>query len=98
MCGQVYKLKELKREIFNRRFTGFLVCCECWDEDHPQLQLGRFPINDPQALENPRTDAGREDSRVMWGWNPVGNQAIQMLAVTGYVSVNGQLTQGIFYG
>jgi len=42
--------------------TGLLVCPECLDKDQPQLQLGRWPVNDPQALENPRPmgqDGGR---------------------------------------
>jgi hypothetical protein len=33
-----------------------LVCPECWEPDQPQLQLGMFPVDDPQALRNPRRD------------------------------------------
>ena len=43
--------------------TGTLVCPECWDPDQPQLQLGRWPINDPQAIRNPRPPQGLEQSR-----------------------------------
>ena len=32
------------------------MCPECWDPDHPQLQLGMYPVDDPQALRNPRPD------------------------------------------
>jgi len=33
-----------------------LVCNRCWDPDHPQLQLGMYPVDDPQGLRNPRPD------------------------------------------
>jgi len=33
-----------------------MVCPTCWDPDHPQLQLGMYPVEDPQALRNPRPD------------------------------------------
>ena len=33
-----------------------LVCGSCLDPDQPQLQVGRYPINDPQALQYPRPD------------------------------------------
>ena len=29
---------------------------ECWEPDHPQLQLGLYPVNDPQAVREPRPD------------------------------------------
>lgn len=89
MCGQVFKLKQLQREVYNQKFTGFLVCPECMDADSPQLQLGRTPILDPQALENPRPDAGVTSSRNLWGFAPVGNPSILCNAIVGRVSVNG---------
>lgn len=89
MCAQVYLLKELQPEIYNQRPTGFLVCEDCWDVDNPQLQLGRFPINDPQALRNPRVDTNLLESRQLWGWNPVGNTSTQTFVREGNVSVNG---------
>jgi hypothetical protein len=92
ICGQRYKLTELFAEIYNQRPTGFLVCEECFDEDHPQLQLGRFPIIDPQALRNPRPDAGVDSSRALWGWHPIGNASTQALCKVGLVSINGLLT------
>jgi len=63
-----------------------LVCPECWEPDQPQLLLGMYPVDDPQAVRNPRPDspsyyvAGLDvngdvtgGSRVFqWGWNPVG--------------------------
>ena len=55
-CGQRYPYDKIKPEIENRRPNGLRVCPSCMDEDHPQLQLGRQKIRDPQALRNPRPD------------------------------------------
>ena len=32
------------------------MCPTCWEPDQPQLQLGMYPVNDPQALRDPRPD------------------------------------------
>jgi hypothetical protein len=84
-CGQRYKLTELKKEVQKQRVFNLLVCPQCWDPDHPQLQLGMYPVDDPQAVRNPRHDqtylvsgpnsagnpsGGSRD--IQWGWNPVG--------------------------
>ena len=84
-CGFQYLLKELQYEVVKLKRTGLLVCGECWSPDHPQLQLGMYPVQDPQALRNPRRDNSylqsgltvndslAQGSRVFqWGWNPVG--------------------------
>lgn len=55
-CGQTVKLRELKNEIVKGRDTNLKVCHSCFDPDHPQLMLGEFPVDDPQALEYPRPD------------------------------------------
>jgi hypothetical protein len=55
-CGQRFKLSVLKTEIIKTKKYDLLVCPECWDPDHPQLQLGMWPVDDPQALRNPRPD------------------------------------------
>lgn len=55
-CGLQVLYKELKTQIINMKPTGLRVCDECLDQDHPQYQVGLWPVNDPQALENPRTD------------------------------------------
>ena len=34
----------------------FRSCPACWDPDHPQLQLGMYPVSDPQGVRNPRPD------------------------------------------
>lgn len=84
-CDQRFKLKLLRREIIKTKNYDLLVCPECWDPDQPQLQLGMYPVDDPQALRNPRPDRSYvasglladgslgEGSRIIqWGWNPVG--------------------------
>ena len=88
-CGQQFKLKKLKTEIIKQRKYELLVCPECWDPDQPQLMLGTFPVDDPQALRNPRKDTtyvtsginangnlsgGSRD--IQWGWNPVGGSRL----------------------
>jgi hypothetical protein len=55
-CDQRFLLKLLKKEVIKGRNYDLLVCPECWDPDHPQLHLGEFPVDDPQALRNPRPD------------------------------------------
>ena len=55
-CDGRYKLKQLRREIVKTKNYELLVCPECWDPDQPQLQLGMFPVDDPQGLRNPRPD------------------------------------------
>jgi hypothetical protein len=84
-CGFQFRLRNLKEEIIKTKRYNILVCQECWDPDQPQLQLGMYPVDDPQALRNPRRDttyvtsginAGNNLSGgsrdIQWGWNPVG--------------------------
>tara|TARA_R110000868_G_scaffold14583_5_gene67670 strand:- start:1307 stop:1696 length:390 start_codon:yes stop_codon:yes gene_type:complete len=94
-CGQRFKLKVLKTEIIKLKNYNLLVCPECWDPDHPQLQLGMFPVDDPQALRNPRPDRSYTVSGLLadgysgggsrifqWGWNPVGGSSSFDAALT----------------
>ena len=84
-CGQQYKLKQLRKEVIKTKTYNLLVCPECWDPDQPQLQLGMFPVDDPQAVREPRRDStyvqagynvngvptgGSRD--IQWGWAPIG--------------------------
>ncbi len=55
-CGFEYKLSELQEEVIKTKNVNLLVCEECWDPDQPQLQIGMYPIEDPQAIRNPRPD------------------------------------------
>ena len=72
-CGFRYKLKELRKLTIKQHQVELKVCKNCWEADHPQLKVGLYPVNDPQALHDPRTDTTYASSRnVQWGWNPVG--------------------------
>jgi hypothetical protein len=55
-CGQRYKLKELRIQTVKTKPFKVKVCKTCWDPDHPQLLLGMYPVNDPQAVREPRPD------------------------------------------
>lgn len=73
MCGFQFKLNRLREIVANDLPTGLLVCSDCWVADHPQNRLGRYPVNDPQAVRNARPDKSIPESRnIQWGWNPVG--------------------------
>jgi hypothetical protein len=78
-------LKQLKKLTIKTKQVSIKVCPECWDPDQPQLQLGMYPVSDPQAVREPRPDTSyavsgigpdgnpEGGSRVFqWGWNPVG--------------------------
>ena len=84
-CNFRFKLKQLRNLIIKTKNVNILVCPECWEPDQPQLSLGLYPVNDPQAVRNPRPDnsyvvSGLDvegdpsgGSRIFqWGWNPVG--------------------------
>ena len=89
-CGAQFKLTELKKEVKKLKTYNLLVCTSCWDPDHPQMQLGMFPVNDPQAVREPRKDTSyltsgdkHGGSRVFqWGWNPVGGASQFTAALT----------------
>lgn len=55
-CGFQYPLGRLRSLIVKTRDTNILVCPQCWTPDQPQLQLGMYPVDDPQAIQNPRPD------------------------------------------
>ena len=84
-CGQRYMLRELQKQVLKTKIYNIKVCQECWDPDQPQLSLGLYPINDPQAVREPRPDVSyilsgtnssgtpEGGSRIFqWGWYPVG--------------------------
>jgi hypothetical protein len=55
-CGFRYKLKELKKLTIKTKQVEIKVCKTCWEPDQPQLQLGMYPVDDPQAVREPRPD------------------------------------------
>jgi hypothetical protein len=94
-CGFRFRAKQLKQLIIKTKNVNLLVCGECWESDQPQLQLGMYPIEDPQALRNPRPDstylqAGigsdgqpTQGSRIIeWGWAPVGGSRFNDAGLT----------------
>jgi hypothetical protein len=89
-CGFRYKLKQLKRLVIKTKNINILVCPTCWEPDQPQLSLGLYPVNDPQAVRNPRPDVsyyndydGYLGSRqIQWGWNPVGGASTNDAGLT----------------
>lgn len=55
-CNFRFKLKDLRTQTLKTKPYKVKVCKTCWDPDHPQLQLGMYPVYDPQAVEEPRPD------------------------------------------
>jgi len=94
-CGQRYQLKQLKIQTVKTRPFNIKVCPTCWDPDHPQLQLGMYPVNDPQAVREPRPDTSYTVSGldidgnssggsriIQWGWAPVGGSRANDASLT----------------
>ena len=104
-CGQRYKLSELKKEIIKTKLFQIKVCPSCWDPDQPQLSLGLYPVQDPQAVREPRPDVsyvtaginvlglptgGSRDTQ--WNWNPVGgSQQFDVALTPNYLVVSTQV-------
>jgi hypothetical protein len=61
-CGFRYKLKELKKLTIKTKQVTIKVCPTCWEPDQPQLQLGMYPVQDPQAVREPRPDNSYKQS------------------------------------
>ena len=56
LCSFRYDLKKLKNLVVKTKQTQIKACPQCWTPDQPQLQLGMYPISDPQAIRDPRPD------------------------------------------
>jgi len=89
-CGFRFPLAHLVWEMEDNRRNGLRVCKDaCLDPDHPQLQLNRARIFDPQTLDNPRPDLAKLDSQTLFGWDPVGaEQSTEALGQVGTVKVS----------
>ena len=70
-CNFRYMLKELKKQVLKTKLYSIKVCPTCWDPDQPQLSLGLYPVNDPQAVREPRPDNSYQVS---------GTSGLQILA------------------
>ena len=77
-CGFQFKLHELRKEIIKTKNYNLLVCKICWDPDQPQLQLGMYPVDDPQGVRDPRPDTSYYQS---------GNTGLQ-IALTNSTNVD----------
>jgi len=86
LCGFRFDLKKLKNLTVKTKQTSIKACPQCWTPDQPQLQLGMYPVSDPQANRDPRPDTntwyssgltatgsyGGGSRVIQWNWNPVG--------------------------
>lgn len=70
VCNFRVPLGDLRETVFNMVKTGIKACPTCWDEDHPQLQVGRQKVFDPQSLQSPRPDPSLAASRELEGPQP----------------------------
>ena len=55
-CGFRFKLTILKKLTIKTKQVSIKVCPTCWEPDQPQLQLGMYPVDDPQGVREPRPD------------------------------------------
>lgn len=77
-CGFRYKLSQLKNLVIKTKNVSIKVCPTCWEPDQPQLSLGLYPVNDPQAVREPRPDVSYMTS---------GNNGLQITETgTGYLA------------
>lgn len=87
-CGFRFKLTTLRKEVVKTKVYDLKVCPQCWDPDQPQLQLGMYPVDDPQGIRDPRPDISYKVSGLLtdgelgggsrifqWGWYPVGGSS-----------------------
>jgi hypothetical protein len=107
-CGQRYKLSELRKLTIKTKQVSIKVCPECWEPDQPQLQLGMYPVSDPQAVREPRPDTSYQvsglgpdgtpegGSRIIeWGWYPVGGSRLNDISLTPNALVSQGLVESV---
>ena len=75
VCGFRFDLKKLKNLTVKTKQTQTKACPQCWTPDQPQLQLGLYPISDPQAIRDPRPDTNT--------WYQSGTNGLQTNPVSG---------------
>lgn len=85
ICGWRTKLWTLQKLTIKTKQVNIKVCPECWNPDHPQLQLGMYPVDDPQAVREPRPDLSYPQSR-SYTEPPFGQQ---MALFVGQVTIVG---------
>lgn len=103
-CGFRFRIRELRTLIVKTKQVNVLVCRSCWEPDQPQLQVGMYPIDDPQAIRNPRPDStyvqsgvntlgypGEGSRMIQWGWNPVGGAPSWMTGTENDLAATGSV-------
>ena len=92
-CGFQYKLHDLKNLYIKTKDTHIKVCKECWEPDHPQNMQGMYPVDDPQAVRDPRPDKNLDKQRsFQYGWDPVGlNNPLQLEGLVDNLKSSGQV-------
>ena len=93
-CGFTIKLKDLKYEVRDSSRTGFRVCINCLDQDHPQLKIGDVDTSEKFSLFNPRPDTGEQDSTIYFGFNPVSSTGSVLRAELGIAKVQSVVQGG----
>ena len=94
-CGFRYMLKELKTLTIKTKNVKIKVCQTCFEPDQPQLSLGMYPVNDPQAVREPRPDV----SYIQSGYTGIQTkfQAGPAEDETGYPSGGSRIIQWGWY-
>ena len=92
-CGQRYKLTELKKEVIKTKLFNIKVCPECWDPDQPQLSLGLYPVNDPQAVREPLPDLSYQASGTTGLFTNPYDPTVTNIDNQGYASDGSRQTQ-----
>jgi hypothetical protein len=80
LCGFRFDLKKLKNLVVKTKQTQIKACPQCWTPDQPQLQLGMYPISDPQAIRDPRPDTNT--------WYQSGTNGLQTSPTSGLLPAN----------
>jgi hypothetical protein len=75
VCSFRFDLKKLKNLVVKTKQTQTKACPQCWTPDQPQLQLGMYPISDPQAIRDPRPDTNT--------WYQSGTNGLQTSPTSG---------------
>jgi hypothetical protein len=76
VCGFRFPLKRLKNVVIKTKQTAIRACPQCWTPDQPQLQLGMYPVADPQAIRDPRPEPLGISRLVNWAWYPVASAGV----------------------
>jgi hypothetical protein len=87
-CGFRYPFAKLKYQYIDEANSHLKVCPSCMDIDHEQLQVGKQEYDDPKPLQDPRPDSAEDDSRRLYGFDPVGSVGLWMRMSLGNVTVS----------